>query len=98
MVLVKSDSELALTSLIESWSTMRAMKSGSRTIIENSLVGSSWSNGIVDRAIQSVQGMIRTIRNAIDETWEENFDVAHSVWPWIAEQAWLLVARFRSRT
>ena len=98
MVLVKSDSELALTSLIESWSTMRAMKSGSRMTIENSLVGSSWSNGVVDGAVRSVQGMIRTIRNAIEETWEENLDVTDSVWPWIAEQAWLLVTRFRSRT
>ena len=35
--------------------------------IENSLVGSSKSNGIVERAIQSVQGMIRMTRIAIEE-------------------------------
>ena len=55
-VTVKSDIELELTSLIESWSTQRAMKSGSRMIIESILVGCSKSNGIVERAIQSVQG------------------------------------------
>ena len=61
----------ALASSIESWSTMRAMNSGSRMmIIENSFAGSSKSNGIVERAIQSAQGMIRTIRSAIEEMWE----------------------------
>ena len=35
---VKSDNETALTSLTESWSTLKAMMSGSRTSIENSLV------------------------------------------------------------
>ena len=53
-IIVKSDSEPTLASLIES----------SRT---NSAVGSSKSNGIVERSIQSVQGMIRTIRTAIEE-------------------------------
>ena len=50
-IIVKSDNEPTLTSLIASWSTMRAMKSGSRMIIESSPVGSSKSNGIVERAI-----------------------------------------------
>ena len=65
-IIVKSDNEPALTSLIASWSAMRAMTSGSRMIIENSPVGSSKSNGIVERAIQSVQGMIRTILTSKD--------------------------------
>ena len=56
-ITVKSDNKPPLTSFIESWrSTLRAMKSGSRMIMENRPVGSSESNGIVERAIQSVQG------------------------------------------
>ena len=66
MDIVKSDSALALARLISSWSAMRAMTSGSRMIIEISPVGSSKSNGIVERAIKSVQGMIRTIRSDIE--------------------------------
>ena len=50
-------------------------------INENSLVGPSKSNGIVERAIQSSQRKIRTIRTAIEETWEVKIDVTHSVWP-----------------
>ena len=50
-IIVKSDNEPALTSWIASWSAMRAMTRGSRMIIENSPVGSSKSNGVVERAI-----------------------------------------------
>ena len=48
---VKPDNEPAQTSLIESWSTLRAMRSGSRMIIESSPVDSSKSNGIVERGL-----------------------------------------------
>ena len=93
-IIVKSDNEPALTSLITSWSTMRAMTSGSRMIVENSPVGSSKSNGIVERAIQSVQGMIRTIRSDIEGRWGVKIDATHSIWPWIAEHAGFLLTRF----
>ena len=49
-IIVKAENESALTSLIESWSMLRAMQSGLRMVIDNSLVGSSKSNGIVERA------------------------------------------------
>ena len=86
-IIVKSDNEPALTSLIASLSTMRAMTSGSRMIIENRPVGSSKSNGIVERAIQSVQEMIRTIGSDIEGRWEVKMDATHSIWPWIPEHA-----------
>ena len=67
-IILKSDNEPALTSFIESWSTPRAMKSGSRMIIDDSLVGSSKGNGIVGRAIQSVLRVTRKILSAFEET------------------------------
>ena len=70
------------------------MKSGSRMIIDNSLVGSSKSNGIPERALQSAQGLIRTIRSAIKEKWLVKIDVIYAVWPWIAEQTGFLLTRF----
>ena len=62
-------------------------------IIEISLVGRSKSNGIVESAIQSVKGLIRTIRSAIEENGRWRL-MWHSVWPWIAENAGFLMARF----
>ena len=55
------------------------MKSGSRLIIENNAVRSSKSNGIVERVIQSVQGMVRTIRSGTEEKCVVKIDVTHSV-------------------
>ena len=63
-------------------------------IIENSPVGSSKSNGIVERAIQSVQGVIRTIRSDIEGRWRVKIDATHSIWPWIAEHAGFSLTRF----
>ena len=77
--------------LVTSWSTLRVVKSGSRMITENS----SKSKGTVERAIQSVQRMIRTKRSASEGQWEVKIDVTHSVWPWIAEQAGFLPTRFQ---
>ena len=52
-IIVKSDNEPELTSLIVSSSTLKVMKSGSRMIVENSPVGCSKSNGVVGRATQA---------------------------------------------
>ena len=52
--------------LTESWSSLRAIK-------KSSPVGTSNSSGIVERATQSVQGMVQ---------WRVKLDVTHSVWPW----------------
>ena len=77
-IIVKSDSELALTSLIESWSTLRAMK---RRIEDDHRGQSCWKF-----EEQRVRRAFRTIRSASEEQWEVRMDVAHSVWPWIAER------------
>ena len=58
---------------------MRAMKRGSRMNIENSPVGSSKSNGTIERAIQSVQGMIRTVLGEIEEKWCVKMDVTRRI-------------------
>ena len=56
-IIVKSDNEPPLTSLIESSSTLRAMKSGSRMSIgEQPCWRFEHSDGIVDRAIHSCAG------------------------------------------
>ena len=49
---------------------------------------------IVERAIQSVQGMIRTIRSDIEGRWGGKIGAMHSICPWIAEHAGFLLTRF----
>ena len=62
--------ETALMSLIELWSIIRAMKGYPLKIVENRTVGSSKSNGIVERTIQSFPGITRTIRSLLEKDGE----------------------------
>ena len=75
---------------------MRARRTGARTIIENSTLESLKSNEVAERATQSAQGMIRTIRCASEERWRVKLDPTHSIWPWIAEHAGFLLTRFET--
>ena len=44
-LVVRTDNEPALVSLVETWSSLRAVKGGGKTVMEHSPVGSSKSNG-----------------------------------------------------
>ena len=64
-VIMKNDGEPALVKVVEEIGRLRAAKGGRGMVIENSPVGSSASNGYIERAIQSVQGMVRTWRRML---------------------------------
>ena len=90
-IIVKSDNEPALVALVEAWARLRAAEGGGRMVIEHSPVHSSQSNGVVERGIQAVQGMVRTLRSAIEDRWGVKLEADHVVWAWLVEYAgWLL--------
>ena len=93
-VIVKSDNEPALVSLVETWGRERAIKGGKRMVVEHSPVHSSKSNGVVERAVQTVQGMIRTMRSALEDKWGVKLSIGHPVWTWMVEYAAFLLTRF----
>lgn len=55
-LIVKSVQEPAILSIVSEVGRLRAVGGGSKYINENSPVGSSASNGVVERAAQSVEG------------------------------------------
>ena len=57
-------------------------------------VGSSASNGLVERAIQSVQGQVRVMKDALETRWGVRLGAKHSVVPWLIEYAAVLLNRF----
>ena len=63
-IILKSDQERALGSLIRKIRLPRDDQT--QTMQENSPVGDSRSNGLVERTIQTVSGQIRTTRSAIE--------------------------------
>eukprot|EP00973_Karenia_brevis_P061575 8562709-Karenia_brevis.AAC.1 len=56
-------------------------------ILESSPVGESQSNGKVERAIQSVQGQIRTIKDMVETEAKMKIGPGSSIWPWMIEYA-----------
>ena len=64
-VTVKTDNEPALLSVVEMVARLRAAKGGIKMAVENSPVHSSKSNGLIERAIQTVQWLIRTMKRAL---------------------------------
>ena len=64
-------------------STQKA--SQGRSIHESSPVGSSGSNGFIERGIQSVEGQARTVKLAFETRTGERIPSDHTMVPWIVE-------------
>ena len=64
-IVIKTDQEPAIKYLAKDIVLERGNEPGCRTIIEESPVGSSGSNGVVERAVQSVEGQVRALKLAL---------------------------------
>ena len=65
-----------------------------RSIHESSPVGSSGSNGFIERGIQSVEGQARTIKLAFESHIGEKIPSDHNIVPWIVEYVGVLLNRY----
>ena len=65
-LIVKSDQESAVRAVVEEVGKARAGLGSGKWIVEHSPVRSSQSNGVVERAVQSVQGQLRVIKLALE--------------------------------
>ena len=68
-MVMKSDQEPALRSVVEDVGRLKAAEGGGRYVAEYSPVGASQSNGMIERAIQSVTGQTRVLLSALEEKW-----------------------------
>ena len=71
------------------------MHGSGRSIPESSPVASSCSNGFIARGIQSVEGLGRTIKLALESHLGMKTMSAQNVIPWIIEYAAVLLNRGR---
>ena len=81
-VILKTDQEPAIKFLVDDVCVNRT---GARTIKECARQGSKGSNGIVERAVQSVEQCLRTLKSSLDERMGVNIDVLHPVLTWLCE-------------
>ena len=88
----------AATSKIEKFDDEEAPAGGDdravgRTIHESSPVGSSQSNGLIERAIQDAEGQIRTMKLDFESHLGEQILSDHNLIPWLVEYAAVLLNR-----
>ena len=93
-LVVKSDQEEALVPIISDVGKLRAANGGGKFIIENSPVGASQSNGVVERGIQSIAGQVRVLLDAAEARWKVIIPSNHPVMCYVVEYAAFLMNRF----
>jgi hypothetical protein len=81
-IIVKTDQENAIKFLVDDICTARM---GARTFVESGPKGSKGSNGIVERAVQSVEQCLRTMKSSLGERMNVKIDVLHPVNSWLCE-------------
>ena len=98
MIIVKSDQEPIIKELQEGIARQRRQDGAVGTILENSRVGDSVSNGRTERAIQEVAGLLRTLKFALEErTGGSKIGLDHLVVPWMAKHAAAQICRYQFR-
>ena len=95
-ITVKSDQEPAIVSIVGEVGRVRSATSQGRYVIEYSPKGSSASNGIVERAIQSVAQQVRVIKSSLEDRWKVHVPARHSVVALLVEYSAYLLNRSRS--
>jgi hypothetical protein len=87
---MKSDQEPAMKAVVEDIAQWRAP---AKTIIEQSPVGSSQSNGVIERAIQSYEGLLRTLKSGLEARWDAKIPDGHAIFAWLSEYCAFLLNR-----
>jgi len=79
-IIVKSDQEPAVTALVNDIVKYRAP---AQTVLEQIPVGSSGSNGIIGRGVQSFEMMMRVLKDALEFKWKVEIPDDHPVLAWM---------------
>ena len=93
-MVVHSDQEPAIQSLITAVGKARAAAGGGRMVVESSPVGHSASNGVAERSIREIEQQVRTMRSALEARWGVRLQGQHPMFTWMVEYAAVLVNRF----
>ena len=90
-VVLKSDQEPAMTALQNRIRQAR----DDQTILENSPVEDSSSNGAVEKAIQEVEGHIRMLVAALEARYVAKLEVGSAILAWLVSYSAYLINHFR---
>lgn len=90
-LVVKGDQEASIQDLVREITRVRAP---AKTIPEQSPVGSSQSNGHVERGIQGIGGQVRVLKDALEARLGCKVPVDHDILAWLVEYAAVLLNRY----
>ena len=93
-VVIKSDQESSITEMQSEIAKKRPTVS---TGTENSKVGDSNSNGKIERKIQNVGNMVRTLRSFLSRKIGQSVKLDMKIVPWMVRHASYLITRCRVR-
>ena len=93
-LIVKSDQEPAVKTVVEDVGRAKAADGSGRYIVENSPVGASQSNGMVERGIQSIAALARVLLSAVQDRWGVEVEIDHPFVFYLVEYAAVLLNRF----
>ena len=89
-IIIKTDQEEAIMYLVDDISKNRT---GAKTISEEAPKKSSASNGVVERAVQTTEGHIRTMKSQLDERYMVKIAALYPVVVWMCDHACYLLTR-----
>ena len=91
---MKSDQEESIEALINEIGRRRKAEGSTGKILpEDNPVGSSQSNGVIERAVQSIEAQVRVLRSALEERWSVKIEEDARIWTYIIEYAGFLLSR-----
>ena len=96
-MVVKSDQEASVKELQDEILRMRAKRHGAATAVENSRLRDSNSNARVERAVQEIMGVARTLKLALAERVQTAIHLDHPIVPWFVRHAGQVVNRYQTR-
>ena len=89
-VCLKNDQEPSIKAVVEHVREQRS----AQTLVEESPVGSSQSNGSIESAICEVEAQIRTGRLALETNFRVKIPIHHPIIPWLVKHSGYLLNRF----
>ena len=91
-IIIKGDQEPSIMAIQEALSRRR---NDGQIVLENSPVGESSSNGRVERAIQSIQGQVRTIKDQVEAIIGAVIPRNSNTFKWLVEWSATTITRFK---
>ena len=93
-IVLKCDQEPAMLDL---WNAVaKACKqTGVEILPEHSPVGESQSNGVIERAIQEVEGVVRTLKDQVEEKYQQRLQQDHPFLVWLIRHAGDLWSKYQ---